>query len=58
MSIATWLWREQPNNALICQEFERINEYIDQVTIVITPPQQHDVNNVVVLKVDELRLGY
>ena len=51
MAVLTQLWGQQPHNTAIVKIREGINHRINKVTIAITPPEQHGVNNLVLILV-------
>jgi hypothetical protein len=56
--VATGLGREQPDHAAVGQVGQAVDERVDQVAVVLAPPQQDDVDDVVgVVGGDELGAG-
>ena len=49
MAVLTQLRGQKPHNATIIKIREGINHRINKVTIAVTPPQQHGVNNLVLV---------
>ena len=54
VTIASGLGCQQPDDAMVGKRADGINQCIDQVSIVIAPPQQDNVNDIVVVVVHEL----
>src|SRR3954469_23636636 len=57
MAVAPGLRRQQPDVATVRQRAERVGQSVEQITVVVAPPHQHDVDHVVVVLVDQLALG-
>ena len=54
MTIASGLGSEEPHDTVIGEWADGIDERIDQVTVIFTPPQEHDIYDIVVVVIDDL----
>lgn len=52
------LRRHQPDHAVVGQQADRVDESVDEVTVVLAPPHHDDVDHVVVVLVDQLALDH
>lgn len=57
VTVASSLRGEQPDHAVIGQGSDGINEGIDEIAIVIAEPQQHNVNDLIGVFVEQFRAG-
>ena len=46
---------QQPDHAAVAEGDQRVDQRVDQVAVVVAPPQQHGVDDVVVVLVDQAR---
>ena len=53
MTVATGLGSEQPDNPVIGELADRVNEHITEVVITIAEPHQNDIDDVVVIVADQ-----
>ena len=53
MAVAAWLRGHEPHDTVIGKRTDGIHKRINQVAVVVAPPQEHDVHHVVVVVVDE-----
>src|SRR5690606_818799 len=54
VALAARLGRQQPDVAAAGQRDHRVRQALEEVAVIFAPPQQHDVDHVVVVLVDEL----
>jgi len=57
MAIASRLRRHQPDHTLIRQELQCIHEYIHEIAVFVSPPEQDYIDDIVVLQVNEFRFS-
>ena len=57
VAVAPGLGREQPDDAVVGEDADGVDERVDEVAVLVAPPQHHDVDDVVVVLVDQLGAG-
>jgi hypothetical protein len=55
VSSATWLWCHKPNDATISQRSQGVYQRIYEIAILIPPPEEYCINNVIVGFVNQFR---
>jgi hypothetical protein len=58
MPITTRLGGHQPHHSVVGEWTDGVDESIHEVAIVISPPQQHSVDDVIEIFVDEIATDY
>ena len=53
MTVASRFGREEPHDAMIGQRPDRIHERIDEIAVVLAPPDEDHVHDIVVVLIDE-----
>ena len=54
MTVATWLRREQPHHTVVSEGADGVDERVDEVAVFVSPPQEHDIDDVVVVVIHHL----
>lgn len=54
MPVTAWLGGEQPHDAVIGKWADGVDKGIYQVAVVIAPPQEHYIDHIVVVVIDDL----
>src|SRR3954451_20426373 len=57
VAVAGGLWRQQPDDAVVGQRAQSVDECVAQVTVAVPPPHHDPIDDVVVVLVDELLTG-
>ena len=55
MSTAAGLGRQQPDDTVVRQRGQGVDESVDEIAVAFAPPHHHGVDDVVVVLVDEVR---